>query len=108
MVTTLVGKICWTMIARWVLFIRQTSWHRNGLKVCRAVKELRCVIIYEESLIFVKVLLLTTSFVFHCQDCDMPAALSSPDARPEAGVDQVDVMEFLGLKRAESVNKKLP
>jgi hypothetical protein len=38
----------------------------------------------------------------------MPAALSSPDARPEAGVDQVDVMEFLGLKRADSVNKKLP
>jgi hypothetical protein len=42
------------------------------------------------------------------QDCDMPSALSSPDARPEAGVDQVDVMQFLGLKRVDSLSKKLP
>ena len=46
--------------------------------------------------------------LFCAQDCDMPAALSSPDARPEAGVDQVDVMEFLGLKRVDSLSKKLP
>jgi hypothetical protein len=38
----------------------------------------------------------------------MPAALSSPDARPEAGVDQVDVMKFLGLQRVESLSKKMP
>jgi hypothetical protein len=38
------------------------------------------------------------------QDCDMPTELSSPDARPEAGVDHVDVMKFLGLKRAEAIN----
>ena len=38
----------------------------------------------------------------------MPSALSSPDARPEAGVDQIDVMKFSGLKRADSLSKKLP
>lgn len=36
----------------------------------------------------------------------MPEGLSSPDARPEAGVDHVDVMDFLGLKRAESLSAK--
>jgi len=35
----------------------------------------------------------------------MPAGLSSPETRPEAGVDQVDVVDFLGLKRAESLSK---
>jgi hypothetical protein len=34
----------------------------------------------------------------------MPTELSSPDARPEAGVDHVDVMKVLGLKRAEAIN----
>jgi hypothetical protein len=34
----------------------------------------------------------------------MPTELSLPDARPEAGVDHVDVMKFLGLKRAEAIN----
>lgn len=36
----------------------------------------------------------------------MPAELTAPDARPEAGVDHVDVMKFLGLKRAESLSTK--
>ena len=36
----------------------------------------------------------------------MPEGLSSPEARPEAGVDHVDVMDFLGLKRAKSLDKK--
>jgi len=36
----------------------------------------------------------------------MPEGLSSPDARPEAGVDHVDVMGFLGLKRAEKLSAK--
>eukprot|EP00527_Entomoneis_sp_CCMP2396_P000281 CAMPEP_0198141484 /NCGR_PEP_ID=MMETSP1443-20131203/4489_1 /TAXON_ID=186043 /ORGANISM="Entomoneis sp., Strain CCMP2396" /LENGTH=126 /DNA_ID=CAMNT_0043804249 /DNA_START=58 /DNA_END=438 /DNA_ORIENTATION=- len=35
------------------------------------------------------------------EDCDMPDDLSVPDMRPEAGVEQVDVMGFLGLKRAK-------
>ena len=39
------------------------------------------------------------------QDCDM-GDLDVPDARPEAGVDHVDVMGFLGLKKAESLSKK--
>jgi len=32
--------------------------------------------------------------------------LDSPEGRPEAGVDQVDVMAFLKLKKAESLSKK--
>jgi hypothetical protein len=36
----------------------------------------------------------------------MPVELSSPGARPEAGVDHVDVVKFLGLKRAESLSAK--
>lgn len=31
--------------------------------------------------------------------------LDVPEARPEAGVDNVDVMDFLGLKKAESLSK---
>ena len=34
--------------------------------------------------------------------------LDVPDARPEAGVDKVDVMDFLGLKKAESLAKETP
>lgn len=36
----------------------------------------------------------------------MPEGLSAPDTRPEAGVDHVDVVDFLGLKRAESLSAK--
>lgn len=32
--------------------------------------------------------------------------LDVPETRPEAGVDHVDVMGFLGLKKAEPVSKK--
>jgi hypothetical protein len=32
--------------------------------------------------------------------------LDSPGMRPEAGVDNVDVMDFLGLKKAAPVTKK--
>lgn len=35
----------------------------------------------------------------------MPEKLQTPAERPEGGVDDVDVMGFLGLKRAESINK---
>ena len=31
--------------------------------------------------------------------------LDVPGGRPEAGVDQVDVMDFLGLKKADSLSK---
>lgn len=33
----------------------------------------------------------------------MPEGLQYPETRPEAGVENVDVMGFLGLKRAEEV-----
>jgi hypothetical protein len=36
----------------------------------------------------------------------MPEDLNVPETRPEAGVDHVDVMSFLGLKRASPVAKK--
>jgi hypothetical protein len=39
------------------------------------------------------------------EDCDMPRDLTVPETRPEAGVDHVDVMAFLGLNRAVSLNK---
>ena len=38
------------------------------------------------------------------QDCDIPEGLKAPETRTEAGVDQVDVVDFLGLKRAESLS----
>uniref|UniRef100_A0A7S2YH39 Uncharacterized protein n=1 Tax=Entomoneis paludosa TaxID=265537 RepID=A0A7S2YH39_9STRA len=38
------------------------------------------------------------------EDCDMPADLQLPDTRHEAGVEQVDVMDFLGLKRAKPID----
>lgn len=49
------------------------------------------------------------SLYFLCcllQDCDYPEDLTVPETRPEAGVDHVDVMGFLGLKRAAPVGKK--
>ena len=33
----------------------------------------------------------------------MPESLLTPETRPEGGVDDVDVMNFLGLKRAPSL-----
>lgn len=36
----------------------------------------------------------------------MPEKLQTPSERPDGGVDDVDVMGFLGLKRAESLKKK--
>jgi hypothetical protein len=36
----------------------------------------------------------------------MPSDLSVPETRPEAGVDHVDVMGMLGLKRAKSLGNK--
>jgi hypothetical protein len=47
-------------------------------------------------------------FLHFCgtQDCDYPEDLNMPGSHQNAGVDQVDVMEFLNLKRAEGVNKK--
>lgn len=33
----------------------------------------------------------------------MPTDLQMPETRPEGGVDNVDVMEFLGIKRPESL-----
>jgi hypothetical protein len=44
------------------------------------------------------------AYFFGAQDCDMPEDLTLPETRPEAGVDHVDVMEFLGLHRAEGIN----
>jgi hypothetical protein len=38
----------------------------------------------------------------------MPNELTSPDARHESGVDNVDVMKVLGLKRAASINTGNP
>jgi hypothetical protein len=34
----------------------------------------------------------------------MPADLKVPETRPEAGIDHVDVMAVLGLKRAAPIN----
>jgi hypothetical protein len=34
----------------------------------------------------------------------MPTALTAPETRTEAGVEKVDVMNVLGLKRAKSIN----
>lgn len=36
----------------------------------------------------------------------MPEDLNVPENRPEAGVEDVDVMNFLGLKRADDINNK--
>lgn len=36
----------------------------------------------------------------------MPEDLKTPDSRPEAGIDHVDVMNMLGLKRAKSVDSQ--
>lgn len=37
----------------------------------------------------------------------MPDDLKVPETRPEAGIDHVDVMGMLGLKRAESIDQDL-
>ena len=42
----------------------------------------------------------------HSQDCDMPAELQVPAAHQDLGIEKTDVMAFLGLKRAVSVNNK--
>jgi hypothetical protein len=34
----------------------------------------------------------------------MPEELKVPEARPEAGIDHVDVMSLLGLKRASGLS----
>lgn len=39
------------------------------------------------------------------EDCDMPENLKVPGNRQEGGVEDVDVMDFLNLKRAPSVKK---
>jgi hypothetical protein len=36
----------------------------------------------------------------------MPEDLNVPETRPEYGMDHVDVMAYLGLKRAKSLSKK--
>ena len=36
----------------------------------------------------------------------MPTALSAPETRSEAGIEKVDVMDVLGLKRAQAINVK--
>ena len=38
----------------------------------------------------------------------MPADLQVPGTRKEAGIDHVDVMGFLGLKRAVGLKKDVP
>ena len=43
-------------------------------------------------------------FFLSPQDCDFPEDLQAPETRPEAGIDHVDVMEMLGVKRAKSVD----
>jgi hypothetical protein len=37
----------------------------------------------------------------------MPDSLQTPETRPEGGVDDVDVMQFLGIKRPESLKSHL-
>jgi hypothetical protein len=36
----------------------------------------------------------------------MPDDLTAPETRPEAGIDHVDVMDMLGLKRAKPIDSK--
>jgi len=38
------------------------------------------------------------------EDCDMPAELHVPSAHQDRGIEKTDVMAFLGLKRAASVD----
>mmetsp|Transcript_1580 Transcript_1580/g.3485 ORF Transcript_1580/g.3485 Transcript_1580/m.3485 type:complete len:125 (+) Transcript_1580:94-468(+) len=40
------------------------------------------------------------------EDCDMPDDLKVPETRPEAGIDHVDVMSMLGVKRAKPIDSK--
>jgi hypothetical protein len=47
---------------------------------------------------------LTINLLLLFQDC-LPEDLLIPETRPEAGVDHVDVMAFLQLKRAKSLSK---
>uniref|UniRef100_A0A6S9HVP7 Uncharacterized protein n=1 Tax=Ditylum brightwellii TaxID=49249 RepID=A0A6S9HVP7_9STRA len=41
------------------------------------------------------------------EDCDMPEDLNLPGTHTDAGIDHVDVMGFLNLKRAKPLEKKL-
>lgn len=38
------------------------------------------------------------------EDCDVPKDLTVPETRPEACVEQVDVMSFLGLSRTPPID----
>uniref|UniRef100_A0A7S2MC95 Uncharacterized protein n=1 Tax=Helicotheca tamesis TaxID=374047 RepID=A0A7S2MC95_9STRA len=40
------------------------------------------------------------------EDCDMPEDLKLPGAHDDAGIDHVDVMGFLNLKRAKPIGKE--
>jgi len=45
-------------------------------------------------------------FNYHLiQDCDMPEELKLPGTHQDAGIDHVNVKEFLHLKRAAPVSK---
>ncbi len=42
------------------------------------------------------------------QDCDMPKALKVPGTHDGHATIKTDVMEFLGLRRPETLNAKVP
>jgi hypothetical protein len=49
---------------------------------------------------------LYVTIFFFLQDCNMPVELQVPAARHDFGIEKTDVMAFLGLKRAISVDDK--
>jgi hypothetical protein len=53
------------------------------------------------SISWIKPRLLNTRNLFVNQDCDFPEETTVPELRPHA---DVDVMNFLGLKRAKGIN----
>ena len=44
--------------------------------------------------------------ILMAQDCDYPEELELPGTRQESGVEEVDVMAFLNLKRAEAIENR--
>ena len=73
------------------------------MNVCLGIVSSKCV--YSFSTFVLNPLL---SFLLNdhlIQDCDMPEELKLPGTHKDAGIDHVNVKEFLHLKRAAPVSK---
>jgi hypothetical protein len=74
--------------------------------LCKGTRgESTCVIVGFESVYLRCKAFLTIHVLLLSQDC-MPEDLNIPENRPEYGMDHVDVMAYLGLKRAIPLSKK--